>query len=228
MPRIARGLTDGYIYHVLNRGNGKQTVFHKDADYEAFISLIRDAINQYSVKLFFYCLMPNHFHLVLSPEKSADLSRWMQWVMTSQVRRYHKHYQSSGHVWQGRFKSFIIQQDHHLLTVGRYIEGNPVRSGFVKSAKDWVWSSHLETIGKRQSGLLNALPIELPADWNQYVDQPQTETEFAKLRQSMNRQSPYGNIDWQLKVSQELDLESTIRPRGRPTKEVKKSSLSPF
>jgi putative transposase len=222
MPRISRGLTDGFIYHILNRGNGKQPVFHKDADYEAFLSLIGDAMEKYPVKLFFYCLMPNHFHMVLSPVSSADLSKWMQWLMTAHVRRYHTHYRTCGHVWQGRFKSFIIQHDNYLLAVGRYVEANPVRAGLVESAKDWPWSSHQLTLSKSENNLLSASPIEFSGNWSQYVDMPQTEIELEKLRESSNRQSPYGNTDWQEKISQELHLESTIRPRGRPRKERKK------
>ena len=100
MPRMPRGLSVGLVYHVLNRGNGRQAVFHKDKDYEVFIDLMKKANERYSVKLFAYCLMPNHFHMVLMPDQSKDLSRWMQWLMTSHVRRYHRHYVSSGHVWQ--------------------------------------------------------------------------------------------------------------------------------
>ncbi|MFQ5963900.1 MAG: transposase [Candidatus Scalinduaceae bacterium] len=110
MPRIPRGLSDGLVYHVLNRGNGKQSVFHEDKDYEAFFGLMKEAKKQYSLKLLAYCLMPNHFHVILMPAQAGDLSKWMQWLMTSRVRRYHRYYGTSGHVWQGRFKSFIIQE----------------------------------------------------------------------------------------------------------------------
>lgn len=127
MPRVARGLADGMIYHVINRGNGRREVFHKEEDFQAFISLLKEAKEKHPVKLLGYCLMSNHFHLLLSPEKADDLSKFMQWFMTSHVRRYHRHYRSSGHVWQGRYKSFIVENDLHLLTVVRYIEGNPVR-----------------------------------------------------------------------------------------------------
>ena len=85
--------------------------------------------------------MHNHFHLVLWPERDGDLPRFMQWVTTCHVRRYHRHYKGSGHVWQGRFKSFICQPDHHLLTVLRYVERNPVRAGMVRRAQDWRFSS---------------------------------------------------------------------------------------
>ena len=222
MPRIARGLVDGFVYHVLNRGNGGQKVFHKDQDYEAFIDLMKKAKARYAVKIFAYCLMPNHFHMVVVPIQAEELNKGMQWLMTSHVRRYHRRYGTSGHIWQGRFKSFIIQEDNHLLTVLRYVEGNPVRAGLVNSATDWLWSSHREAIGERSRLLVDEIPIELPQGWNIYVDEPLTEKELEGLHQSVNRQSPYGTSMWQIQVSKELGLESTLRPRGRPKKRVGK------
>lgn len=222
MPRVVRGLADRLIYHVINRGNGRQDVFHKDKDYEAFINLMKQAKERYSVKIFAYCLMPNHFHMVLMPDKGEDLSKWIQWLMTSHVRRYHRHYGSSGHIWQGRFKSFIIQKDIHLLMVLRYVEGNPVRAGLVNSAKEWLWSSHKERIYKGNNSLVEEVPIELPVNWDRYVDEPLTEKELERLRQNVNRQSPYGDLEWQGRVSKEFGLESTLRPRGRPRSGVEK------
>jgi len=201
MPRIARGLRENCIYHVLNRGNGKQKVFHKEQDYKAFVDLMKEAETHYSVKIFAY---------------------WMQWLMTSHVRRYHKHYETSGHIWQGRFKSFIVQEDNYLLTVIRYVEGNPVRAGLVGSARDWLWSSHRETIGERSKLLISEIPIELPRDWTKYVDEALNDEELKKLRQSVNRRSPYGTLKWQTEIAKELGLESTLNPRGRP--EVKKGT----
>src|SRR4030042_2957429 len=101
MPRISRGLIDSAVYHVINRGNGGQEVFHKGKDYEAFIAIMEEAKVHYSVKFFAYCLMPNHFHMVLMPDEGGQLSKMMQWMMTSHVRRYHRHYGTSGHIWQG-------------------------------------------------------------------------------------------------------------------------------
>ncbi|NOX96890.1 MAG: transposase [Nitrospirae bacterium] len=222
MPRIARGLTDGFIYHVLNRGNGKQEIFHKDQDYKGFVELIEEAKSRYSVKILAYCLMPNHFHLVVMPIQAEELSKYMQWLMTSHVRRYHTCYGTSGHVWQGRFKSFMIQEDRHLLTVLRYVEGNPVRANLVKSAKDWMWSSNRESVGKNLHFLIDKLSIELPQDWGRYIDEPLTANELAKLSESTNRGSPYGTPIWQMKVSKDLGLESTLRPRGRPRKRIGK------
>lgn len=218
MPRIARGLADGYIYHVLNRGNSKQEVFRKSHDYNVFLDRMKEAKNKYPIEIFAYCLMPNHFHIVVLAIKAEGLSRWMQWLMTSHVRRYHRHYETRGHVWEGRFKSFIIQKDNHLLTVLRYVEGNPVRAGLVKLAKDWPWSSHGESIGERPRFLIDEPLIELPQDWARYVNEPLTVKELAKLSESVFRGSPYGLPTWQIDVSIELGLQSTLRARGRPKK----------
>ncbi|MBU4377436.1 MAG: transposase [Candidatus Omnitrophica bacterium] len=222
MPRIARGLADGLIYHVLNRGNGKQTIFHKDQDYRTFVELMKEAKKKYEIKIFAYCLMPNHFHIVMMPIRAGELSKYMQWLMTSHVRRYHRHYETSGHVWQGRFKSFIIQEDNHLLTVLRYVERNPLRKGLVKSAKQWTWSSHRESINEKPVLLIDKIPIELPDDWSRYVDMSPTNEEVAEISKCVNRGCPYGAPVWQLQVSKELGLESTLKPRGRPKSIIEK------
>jgi len=220
MPRVARGLVDGFTYHVLNRGNAKQIVFHKEKDYAAFVSLMKEANVRLPISIYAYCLMPNHFHLVVMPQKGEHLSIWMQWLMTSHVRRYHGHYGTSGHIWQGRFKSFIVKQDEHLLNVLRYVEANPVRAGVVKSAKDWQWSSHRMRIEGTQSALLSTLPIELPHDWGRLVDESLAIADLEKLRKSVRRQTPYGDLFWQTEICKKLGLESTTRSRGRPRKKV--------
>ncbi len=218
MPRMARGIGENYIYHVLNRGNGKQKVFHKEQDYKIFIDLMKEALRKFSVKIYAYCLMPNHFHLIISPLKTGELSKFMQWLMTSHVRRYHKNYGTCGHIWQGRFKSFIIQPENYLLTALRYVEGNPVRAGLVNSALDWLWSSHKETANLKPKFLVDEIPIEIPVNWTKFVDESLYDEELNKLRKSVKRQSPYGSSAWQIKIAKELGLESTLRPQGRPSK----------
>jgi putative transposase len=141
MPRTARCSSGGYTYHVLNRGNARGAVFHGADDYEAFLDLMAESSVRTPMRVLAYCLMPNHFHLTLWPREDGDVSRWMHWLMTTQVRRYLGRYRSSGHVWQGRFKAFPIQEDEHLLSVIRYIERNPLRGGLVGRAEEWPWSS---------------------------------------------------------------------------------------
>src|SRR5262245_59334795 len=141
MPRTARASVGGICYHVLNRGNNRRKVFHKPADFDAFVNVLREAAEAIPIRVLGYCLMPNHFHLVLWPHEDGDLGRALQWISTAHARRYHKHYHSSGHVWQGRFKAFPIEEDDYLLAVLRYVERNPVRAELVEQAQDWGWSS---------------------------------------------------------------------------------------
>ena len=185
MPRAPRRLQSGYIYHVINRGNGQAKVFHKPQDYEVFIDLLAAAKQRHPVKLFAFCLMPNHFHLVLRPDTQVSLSRFMQWRMTSHVRRYHKHYNSSGHVWQGRFKSFPIQFDDHLLTVLGYVRQNPVRANLVSTESAWAWSS------ARRSDL-----IDLSAVDDSGRSDPLSDSQLTELRECLNQQLPFGSGEW--------------------------------
>ena len=121
MPRTSRASRGGFVDHVLNRGNGRSDDFHKDDDLPAFVNLMREAHEKVPMRLTGFCLLANHFHLLLGPHQDGDLSRWMQWLMTSHVRRYHRHYKGSGHVWQGRFKAFPVHSDDHNLIVLRYV-----------------------------------------------------------------------------------------------------------
>ena len=212
MPRIPRGQVAGHAYHVLNRGNGGAVVFHKESDYAAFLALLQTAKSKYPVRVLGFCLMPNHFHLVLQPATPNALSPFMQWWMTSHVRRYHRHYRSHGHVWQGRFKSFPIQQDDHLLTVLRYMLRNPVRAQLVESVTQWPWSS------LQHPTLVDPLPVPLPADWLHWVEHPLFDHELTTLRTCLNRQAPFGSSDWLAQFTGMAGLDRTLRPRGRPRK----------
>ncbi len=209
------------MYHVLNRGNARGDVFHKDDDFAAFVGLMLDACERLPMRVTGYCLMTNHVHLLLWPYHDGDLSRWMQWLLTSHVRRYHRHYQSSGHVWQGRFKAFPVQDDEHYWTVLRYIERNPLRAGLVQRSQDWEWSSLKPTARSGPEGLLPEGPLAKFRGWTNYVNGVETEAELAALRKSIARGTPYGEGDWQHKTARKLGLESSLRPRGRPRRTEK-------
>lgn len=210
MPRIPRGHLAGHAFHVLNRGNGGATVFHTDGDYRAFLELLAAANAKHPVKILAFCLMPNHFHLVLQPIRDASLSPFMHWWMTSHVRRYHRYYHRHGHVWQGRFKSFPIQQDSHLLTVLRYVLLNPVRARLVKQANEWPWSS------LQYPHLIAPRSASRSAEGRQGLDAPILDDDLTTLRTCVNRQQPFGSPQWQRRIAARLGLESTLRPRGRP------------
>jgi putative transposase len=120
----------------------------------------------------------------------------MQWLLTAHVRRYHQHYRSNGHVWQGRFKAFPIEHDDHLLTVLRYIERNPLRAGLVDRSEDWRWSSlhHWRAAGSTRA--LDPGPVSRLENWPQWVNQPLTTAELEDVRHSVNRGAPYGSPAW--------------------------------
>ena len=216
MPRIARASQSGFVYHVLNRGNGRSDVFHKDDDFAAFVRLLREAHDKVPMRLVGYCLMTNHFHLLLWPKGNCDLSRWMQWILTAHVRRYHRHYKGSGHVWQGRFKAFPIQEDEHYLTVLRYVERNPLRANLVDRSQDWEWSSLKPTDRSGSEGLLSEGPVAKPSQWTRIVNGVETAAELKALRTSVERGTPFGEVEWQAATAEQLGLESSMRPRGRP------------
>ncbi|BDY13950.1 transposase [Hydrogenimonas cancrithermarum] len=217
MPRIARGETVGGIYHVINRGNMRMRIFDDDEDYNYFLDLLETAKKREPVRVHAYCLLPNHFHLMLVPQKEGGLSRFMQWVMTSHVRYYHKKNKTSGHVWQGRFKSFIVQQESYYLTLMRYIEANAKRAGLVDDAGVWRYGSLYERIHKSRS-LLDETYLDLGDGWHDFVNEPIYAAELEKIRNSVNRQAPLGTPEWQKQTAAELGLLSTLNRRGRPKK----------
>jgi putative transposase len=217
MPRTARASVGGLCYHVLNRGNARKQVFFKSGDYQAFLKALGNACQEVPMRVLAYCLLPNHFHLVVWPHEDGDLSRWMHWLLNAHVRRYHQHYHSSGHLWQGRFKAFPIAHDEHLLTVLRYVERNPLRAGLVERAEGWAWSSvRWWLAGERPPLYADAGPVRRPEPWVAWVNQDLTLAELAQVRHSIERGKPYGPALWAQETAARLGLEASLRPRGRP------------
>jgi putative transposase len=206
-------------YHVLNRGNHSAAVFHKPSDYDAFVEALIDARARLPLDLLGYCLMPNHFHLVIRPRADGDLGRWVQWLLMAHARRYHRHYHTSGHghVWQGRFKAFPIQDDDHLRTVLRYVERNALRAELVARAEDWKWSSLPGWL--RRDPLLWCGEAEVRDErWLARVNEPLSDKDLQRLRLSAERGRPFGDESWTRETARRLGLESTLRARGRPRK----------
>jgi putative transposase len=226
MPRPLRPIRDGLIYHVINRGNNRQDVFHKPADFAAFLSALADLKERRSFELYGYCLMSNHIHLLIRP-RDTSISRIVQSLLVSHTQRYHKHYRSGGHVWQGRFKSPVIQDDEHLLTVLRYIEANPLRARMVERAEEYPWSSYpLHGLGAANDLLDSLVSYDQispdakrrQAAWARRVHQPLADEQLQAIRRSVNSGLPFGDEPWVKRLAGRLKLDLTIRPRGRPRK----------
>lgn len=208
----------GGHYHVINRGNNRAAVFLDHGDFEAFLRLMAQSQQTAQLAILAACVMPNHFHMVVSQRCAGDISRWMHWLLTTHSHRHHVRHGTSGRVWQGRFKAFGIERDAHLLTVMRYVERNALRAGLVDRAEDWAWGSLAWREGGSWRALLAAPPMALPCDWSRWVNAPQTADELAALRNCVNRQQPYGSDGWTTLCVNQSGGSPLPRKRGRPRK----------
>ena len=231
MARPLRPIADGLVYHVMARGNNRQDVFFDDGDYLAFLKALGDLKERKPFELYGYCLMRDHFHLLLRP-LGGSVSRVMQSLLVSHTQRYHRYHHSGGHVWQGRFKSPVVQDDEHLLAVLRYIEANPLHAHLVESAGDYRWSSfRAHGLGASDAVLdrveaYEGLAVQRAARlrrWSAYVHQISAEAELAAIRRSGETGLPFGESGWVEGLCQRLHLDLTIRPRGRPRKDAPKA-----
>jgi len=222
MGRAPRVDVGNEIYHVLNRANARLEIFNKDKDFEAFEKILGEANKKYSMGIPVYCLMPNHWHFILCPEKDGDLNKFMQWLTLTHTQRWHTHYHSIGygHLYQGRYKSFLIQKDEHFLQVASYIERNALRAGLVKRAEDWKWSSlwKREYGTAKQKEFLNSWPVPISENYLDYVNRPEPEKELESIRESITKNRPFGESDWVNKIVSKFGLEITLKKRGRPNK----------
>ncbi len=200
------------------------TIFDDDGDYAAFERALHDAGTQINTQLLAYCIMPNHWHLLLRPREEGSLGRYMHRLTTTHVRRWHQHRHSTGggHLYQGTYKSFPIQTDRHFLTVCRYVEANPLRARMVKRAEDWRWCSLWRRRNPDGTTSPDALPpltrwpVAEPKQWVRTVNAAQTTKEIAAINTSLARGRPFGSAQWQQRTATRLELQSTFRARGRP------------
>ena len=148
MPRTARILLKGVCYHIINRGNQKQTIFLDNIDCEKYLDILRHYKRKYRFKLYGYCLMPNHIHLIIEIKDINDLAKIMQCITQTYTIWFNKKYTKTGRLWQNRFKSMVIQKDRYLLDCLRYIELNPIRAKIASFAEQYPWCSWKErTLG---------------------------------------------------------------------------------
>jgi putative transposase len=215
----------GLAYHVLNRAVGRRRLFLKDDDYEAFERVLGEAWERTGTRICAYCVMPNHFHMVVWPQEDGELSEFMRWLTVTHTQRVHAHRRTAGEgpLYQGRFKSFPIEQDPHFLRACRYVERNALRAGLVERAEEWRWCSlwrRQRRADERRFLLMPSdWPVSPPRNWPTVVNRPENEEELEALRQCVKRGAPFGDADWQGRTAATLGLESSLRPRGRPKHE---------
>ena len=217
-------------------------IFETPGDYELMLSVLAEAHERVAMRTIGYCIMPSHWHLVLWPRGDGELSEFMRWLTVTHTQRWHSAHGTAGtgHVYQGRYKNFPVQQTrpraaqrlHGLLEGGdsvlsvlRYVERNPLRVGLVTRAEAWPHSSlHARASdAPSQAVELTDPPGGLPSDWPTLVNEPQTQKELDALQRCIQRGRPLGREPWVRQMARHWGLQSTLRPRGRPKKQEKGS-----
>jgi putative transposase len=222
MPRLARVDAADYAYHVINRVAGRLRIFETPTDYAEFESLLIKAKEETGMRILAYCLMPNHWHLVLYPANDGDLGLFMHRLTNAHTRLVHAQTGTIGYgpLYQGRYKSFLVQDDAHLLTVIKYVERNALRAHLSSSCETWQWGSayHRLKATSKGSRLIDPSPTPLPVDYLSWINEASSEEELGHLRHSVNKGVPYGHASWVDAMVDRYKLESTRRSAGRPRK----------
>lgn len=220
MAKVPRVDIGGIVYHVLNRANARKRFFSTSLDYRAFEEALAEAQERMAISIFAYCIMPNHWHLALRPRRDGDLAAFVGWLTLTHTQRWHHAHGTagSGHLYQGRYKSFPVQTDQYFLQLCRYIERNPIRARLAQRAQVWRWSSAWLRVHGRSHGQpeLSDWPVPQPREYEKWVNAPQTAVELAAIRTAVVRGNPYGDSDWMARTAKRLGIEQTLHPRGRP------------
>jgi putative transposase len=215
------------IYHVVNRANSRRRLFYTDKDYLAFLQVLLEAHRRFpGVQILALCVMPNHWHLVLLPGEDGELSRFMRWLTQTHTQRWRhaKHTVGYGALYQGRYKSFVVQADDHFLILCRYVERNALRAKLVTRAEAWRWGSAWIRRhgggGAELNAMLSEWPVDRPSHWTKLLNEPQDDKapEAVSVRTSIERNRPLGTPRWVESTARQLGLTHTLRAPGRPRK----------
>jgi putative transposase len=200
-------------------------MFRLDRDFEAFERIMLEAHQRHPIRILSYCVMSNHWHFVLWPDDDDDgqVTRFVRWLTHTHAMRWRVSHRTVGygHLYQGRFKSFPVQTDQHLLTLCRYVERNPLSAGLVKRAERWRWSSLWARLhgSDQQKSILSPWPVDRGRDWTGLVNGPFTQTQREAVETSLKRGRPLGSTAWTREIVSRLDLAHTTAPEGRPSKQ---------
>jgi putative transposase len=223
MARLARVVVPGVAHHVTQRGNRRQPTFFQDDDYAAYLALLGEWCGRYGVEVWAYCLMPNHVHLIVVPDSEDGLRRGLGEAHRRYTRRINFREGWRGHLWQGRFASFAMEE-RYLLRAARYVELNPVRAKLCRVPWRWRWSSAAAHVAGQEDALVRAAPLlERVKDWREYLLEPREAKEEELWRQHERTGRPLGESVFLDRVERRLGR--VVRPaqRGRKPKQQKQT-----
>jgi len=219
MVRQARIVIPGYVYHVTQRGNYQQDVYHSDNDYIEYLKLIGIYSKKWELQILAYCLMRNHVHLIVIPKNQQSMALGIGQAHMEYSKYFNEKMDRAGHLWQGRFFSCILD-GRHLMAAVRYVECNPVRAGIVKNAWEWRWSSaryHMG-MGKTQLNLDNIHRYLDVTSWREYLSSNDDEKIIETIRTSTRQGRILGDKEFINNLEAVAGCPVTKRPRGRPKK----------
>jgi putative transposase len=218
MSRLARVVVPGYPHHITQRGNRRQQTFFCDEDYQAYIALMSEWCSKMCVAIWFYCLMPNHVHLIAVPESEDGLRRAIGEAHRRYTRRINFREGWRGHLWQGRFSSFVMD-NKYLMTAVRYVSMNPVKSGLVKRPEQYHWSSTAAYLYGKKDPLVNVSGLNERVDnWAQFFSQPVDSMVAEKMRKHEQTGRPLGSENFVMKLEKILDRMLMPKKAGRKPK----------
>jgi putative transposase len=225
MPRMSRAIAIGYPHHITQRGNYRQTVFAEERDYARYVELIAGFSPKYGLEIWAYCLMPNHVHFVGVPGRQESLARTFNTVHMLYAQYFNRKRNATGHLWQGRFYSCVLDE-RHLYAAVRYVEMNPVRGGIVQAPQDYPWCSAKSHMTGVQDQVLSGrcFLTETVKDWGQYLGQDQDREATAAIVKATKIGRPCGKDDFVQQMEGLLDRRFTALPRGRRWKKEEKKN----
>jgi REP-associated tyrosine transposase len=204
MARLARVVVPGMPHHVIQRGNRRQETFFCDDDYQAYLDLMAQWCGEHKVKVWAYCLMPNHVHLIVVPKTEDGLRRAIGEAHRRYTRRVNFREQWRGHLWQGRFASFVLDEPH-LLACARYVELNPVRAGLTTAPSKYRWSSASAYIKRKDDCLVKVGPLlGLAKNWRRLLTSAATEEQIKAFREHERTGRPLGDEAFQKRLEKKL------------------------
>jgi putative transposase len=234
MARQARTIIPGQAMHVMVRGNNRETLFFGDADRRIYLDWLREAAKQFGSAVHAFALMPNHVHLLVTPQNADSLAKTMQSLGRRYAQYFNQQQQRSGTIWEGRYRSSLIDPDY-FLRCQRFIELNPVRSGFESSPQTSTWTSFASHIGGNSEpwlvdhkyfwGLGNT-PFERQMRWAAFVKEGAPHWEDRQITEALVRSKPWISDIYAKKLFKDNPEQVLIRRRGRPKKLILTNSIT--